>query len=117
MSVFLMIDSVFTDARLEIKQEEAEDGRNPCPPLETSEGLDVFTPVGDIKRFYGVAMWEELVLSVISLCDDRDALKEALKRNYRSFNRWGLYFPIFGNIHISEIELLYNKCKSYYNEC
>lgn len=117
MSVFLMIDSIFAAARCEMKKEEAEDGRNPCPPLKTSQGLDIFTSAEQAIRVFGLAKWEELVLAVLSLCENRNALKEALKRNYRMHNRWGLYFPIFGNIHISELELLYNKCKSYYDEC
>lgn len=114
MSAFNNLPTIFDEAKREMRKELEEDGENVIPPQKERPGIAVDTHNATLEHIFK-DIWDGVVLRLMELDEDEDMLKENLKAYYRAFDRWGLWFPIFGNVHISYLPGLFAKAEDYYN--
>ncbi len=106
------IQKLINKARRDLNKE----GKNPLPPMKEIPGLvPVDTPIEKLTTPRYLQVWESLVIRLLELGDDEDMLLESLMSYYRCYDRWGLWFPIFGCVHVSYLPGLYAKASKYYN--
>ncbi len=113
MSAFNNLPTIFDQAKREMCKELEEDGVNPVPPQKECAGIAIDTHTATLQIFQGT--WDGVVLRLLELNEDEETLKENLKAYYRAFDRWGLWLPIFGNVHISYLPGLFVKAEEYFN--